>query len=764
MKKILSFLLCLATVLSAMIIPSFAADELDARDLESKGQQQIYLGNEWIKTPPVIDGVISEGEYQTSAEAKFAKVTNLGGAAHHFAYDENYIYIAVELKNDRAYKDGLCGYQVNLAFPTSGGFSDYYSRLYFDISSDESGKMRVTHAGFFDQYSGKHIYSLRVDASVVSQVVRGRDVKTYTTVYEMAIDKAKLQWEIGAVMTDKVIFFTRLTNTIGSYEYRFEMDAATRKAIEKTYPEHSNPKDTWTGHVINFTNKEEKNEKVVVADSAALKKLSENSFALRFKAEIDKEFLDAAIAEKGADKVKVGVLVAERDVLLRSGGKLTIETVDEFDDELFAKNIVSAANAPYGTDGEDYLFTGTIRELSDKRKEYYALAYVNVDGEITYASDLTERTVAGVAYAALRDLSMTKMDGYTNTVGFANNQETTSTKYATSKIYTPYPEAQIEDFYNMAAGFNLSLLPHFREIVEKKEGDLRVASSNVYFHHFRVVYKNGTEAEKQAAVDAHVKSMLSINADVLCLQEVSDGIYHEYDYKYQTRLDPKMKAAGYTKVDAPVGSLPAGSSSSNFKGVNYTPIWYRADVVTLEACEHVYYTSVGNNPDGGLSSSKSFTWALFTEKATGKQFIAVSTHMTWAGDAVMSNILRKLDASEVMIKVSELEKKYNVPVMVMGDFNSDPVSEPYKVMLSGNLVNAKTIAGDVINGAYATYHTFPTLSNSTAGRYMPLIGMAIDHVFVSKEGLDIKNYQTLLNDDIIASTDHVPVSIDFTIN
>ncbi len=763
MKKILSLALSLLIVIPLFAFSGYAAEPLDIRELDSKGQQHIYVGSRWTSQPPVLDGVINEGEYQVSADAEFKDPENFNDVFHYISYDADYIYIGVKIEKDRAFKDGVSGYQFNLAFPTAGGFSDFYSRAEINIISDAQGNM-VTKAGFYDQYNGRNPYKFTIDSAVVSEAVRGRDRSTVTTCYEVAIDKAKLQWETGAVMTDRVLFFTKLITALGTYDYRLDIDSATKNAIAAAYPEHSQPQDSWVGHVIHFSDAPAESEKITTVDGAAVRLIKDDVFSLRFKTMVDKAYLDGVVTEKGSDNVKVGVLIAEKSFLEASGGVLTLEKAGEIGKEYNVVNIVAAIDAAYETTDDAYSFVGSVRGITDERGEYFAVGYVKAGDEIIYAPDMRERTVAGVAYAALRDISLSKVDGYGENIRVARNVEVSSTALGAYTLFTPYGEAEQNALYRMASGFNLSILPYFRDIVAKQEGDIRVATSNVYFHHFRVVYPNGTEAEKQAAVDNHVKSMMEIDADVLCLQEVSDKMYGKYDYKYQTRLYPKLRENGYTEAEATVREFPAGSTSSNLAGVNYTPIWYRADVLTLEACEHVFYTSVGYNPDGGLSSSKSYTWALFTEKATGKQFIAVSTHMTWAGDAVVSNILRKLDASEVMIKVSELEQKYNVPIMVMGDFNSDPTTDPYKVMLGGNLVNAKTVAKDVINGAYATYHTFPTLSNNAAGRYMPLIGLAIDHIFVSGEGLNIKNYQTLISDNIISSSDHIPLSIDFTIN
>jgi len=247
------------------------------------------------------------------------------------------------------------------------------------------------------------------------------------------------------------------------------------------------------------------------------------------------------------------------------------------------------------------------------------------------------------------------------------------------------------------------------------------------------------------------------------MQEVSNGYWTtggrasngHADYLVQDRLFPMLEALGYKMADAKVGAFPEGTSSANSEGVNYTPIWYDPDTVTLEACEHVFYSSVGTNPDGRLSSSKSFTWALFTEKATGKKFIAASTHLTYHGDAKLANFLRKKDANELTARLKEVSAQYGAPVIVGGDFNCRVASEPYNIIVA-EYENSKDSARVLLNSQYATGHSYPST-------IIPAIGAAIDHLFVTKDALDIKLYQTMLSYKSLISTDHVPVAIDFNI-
>jgi endonuclease/exonuclease/phosphatase family metal-dependent hydrolase len=255
-------------------------------------------------------------------------------------------------------------------------------------------------------------------------------------------------------------------------------------------------------------------------------------------------------------------------------------------------------------------------------------------------------------------------------------------------------------------------------------------------------------------------SIVEMGADVILLQEVSEGLRTSggkvLDYRVQTYLYPQLIDAGYTLVDVEVGDFPKGTLATNFAGINYTPIWYDSNTVTLEACGHKFFDSVRTNPDGALSSSKSNTWALFTQKSTGKQFVALSTHYTWHSSAEMGKILRNNDAKEVMAMVAQIEEQYNVPVVVMGDLNSNLSTPAYETMASGNLANGRELADMVVNAAYSSSHTY-----GASATYMPTFGNPIDHAFASKEGWIMTKHQNHVTDKAIAATDHVPLSMDF---
>ena len=123
------------------------------------------------------------------------------------------------------------------------------------------------------------------------------------------------------------------------------------------------------------------------------------------------------------------------------------------------------------------------------------------------------------------------------------------------------------------------------------DSDIRVASSNVYFHYFSWT-KGLTEDDKLAHAKLLADTLNDINADVLLLQEVSATVFgsENKDCQWHERLDPLLEAHGYTCTNPVIAPLPkSAAEAGNPEGVNYTPIHYKADVLNLIDCGHKFY-------------------------------------------------------------------------------------------------------------------------------------------------------------------------------
>ncbi len=764
MKKFLTTVLAVIMLASCFIMPVAATETRDIRELEDKGQEHIYVGNA-ATTAPTVDGVIGSDEYASAFPATLTDCPEnvIKDVNHYFAYNEEKIYFAVEMTEETCVY-GTSAYYFNLSFPTSGGFTDAISGLRVRLVINDEKTVTPT-VYYIDYHNGSKSLSMNMTLyNVVTASAAKRDNTAKKTTYEIEIDIETLKYESGIIVDENALFFTYATSGGDTYYYRLKIDDETRAAINAAYPEHDIAERKYVPHAVHFSAKTETNEdaKIETLKSASVRLYDRTTFGLRFATKIDKAYLEGVISANGKDNVKVGTLIVSKEKLKSSGGVFTAEAIGEIA-EGEGINVVANIDEPFASDNDSLIFTGGYRAVSDKAKDYVAIGYVKAGDNIEYSPVYAERAVSAVAFAALRDLSATASDGYATAVNISSGASgMVSVSEGVFEAYSPYSRNAIEELYVLASGYNCARLTYFWDVLPKADGEVRVGCSNVYFHNITRNLPNGTKEEKIAMLGKNLDSIIEMDADVVLLQEVSQGILISgnttKDYRLQTYLYPQLKEAGYTLVDVEIGEFPKGTLSSNFAGINYTPIWYNAETMTLEACGHRYFDSVRTNPDGGLSSSKSYTWALFTQKSTGKQFAAISTHYTWHASDEMGRLLRNRDAQEVMDMVAEIETTYNVPVVVMGDFNSTLDTPAYKTMSSANLANARTLADTVVNAVYSSSHTYEKDT-----KYLPTFGNPIDHAFASKTGLNITKHQNHVTNKAIAATDHVPLSIDFTI-
>ena len=273
-------------------------------------------------------------------------------------------------------------------------------------------------------------------------------------------------------------------------------------------------------------------------------------------------------------------------------------------------------------------------------------------------------------------------------------------------------------------------------IKARPEGtDIRIGCNNIYFH------QKGDKEQIEVRDDYLYNSFKYMDSDILLLQEVSPLWHKTMDEIMKTEL-------GYTLVPTKNDKTPSAVEKGN-----YTPIWYRAEKLDLVDYGHKQYESVKLEPDSYLSMSKSYTWALFKDKATGKQIITVTTHFTWAPENFKPtpNELRTADAKEVVALVGELEAKYaGIPIVLAGDLNCQEGQDPYKA-LKEKFSNVRSVCEQ--NNAIGKGTTHSVGSTSVGGAI-------IDHTLYTGDALNFKMYQHVYNEYSFNSTDHIPLLVD----
>jgi len=278
----------------------------------------------------------------------------------------------------------------------------------------------------------------------------------------------------------------------------------------------------------------------------------------------------------------------------------------------------------------------------------------------------------------------------------------------------------------------ISLLAVFSSCNKKEvQLDLNVMTFNI-----RLDVASDSLNSWQYRKDVAAEIIKISNADIVGTQEVLPNQLNDL----KERL-PEYTAIGVGRED----------------GINtgeYSSLFYKKD--KFDAIESgTFWVSETPEIVGSKGWDASYlrvaTWAILKDKATGKQFFAINTHLD--NDGVTA---RKEGGSLILKKAQEMGK--GLPVILTGDFNDTPDSQAVKNITDTSkdfyLADSKSIAAKT-EGTSWTFHDFGRLPEDRR----PLI----DYIFVSKD-ITVSDYRVLpdkLNDIFVS--DHTPVSAKITI-
>jgi endonuclease/exonuclease/phosphatase family metal-dependent hydrolase len=150
-----------------------------------------------------------------------------------------------------------------------------------------------------------------------------------------------------------------------------------------------------------------------------------------------------------------------------------------------------------------------------------------------------------------------------------------------------------------------------------------------------------------------------------------------------------------------------------------------------------------------------FTTARFFDRETKKEFVMANTHFDHIGKTarLMSATMMKnyLAGMEGGANLDNTGNRIEIPMIVSGDFNSEPTEDPYKTMVDEAM-------------AIVLYDSRPEVS--TAGTFCGFkVGglpcRTIDFIFHTKQWV-ARNYQVITdNDGTYYPSDHLPVLASF---
>lgn len=177
------------------------------------------------------------------------------------------------------------------------------------------------------------------------------------------------------------------------------------------------------------------------------------------------------------------------------------------------------------------------------------------------------------------------------------------------------------------------------------------------------------------------------DVDVFGAQEV---LHHQL-----TDLLDRLPGYGYVGV---------GREDGKTKG-EYAPIFYKKERFKVLKTGNFWLAEDMNavgKKGWDAACERVATWAVMQDKASGKKFFFLNTHLDHVG-----KVARHEGASLVLEQVKRLSE--GLPVIVTGDFNAAPEDEPIQVLTKErdprHLVHSRTIA-PVKYGPGWTYHNY----------------------------------------------------------
>jgi len=185
----------------------------------------------------------------------------------------------------------------------------------------------------------------------------------------------------------------------------------------------------------------------------------------------------------------------------------------------------------------------------------------------------------------------------------------------------------------------------------------------------------------------------------------------------------------------------------------YMAIFYNEDRFTPLEYDHFWLSDTPNvvgSATWGNNVTRMVTWVKFHDTKTDQQFYFMNTHFDHESEEARIN-----SAKLISEKVKQF--KPGLPVILTGDFNTTPGSEPYEILMNeGSFVDTWVEADQRINEGLGTYSGF---EDPTGGGPENRIDWILSKGNVTTETSEIMDG----NKDGQYPSDHYPVVSELTV-
>ncbi len=232
---------------------------------------------------------------------------------------------------------------------------------------------------------------------------------------------------------------------------------------------------------------------------------------------------------------------------------------------------------------------------------------------------------------------------------------------------------------------------------------------------------------------AFLSNQITYNApDVIGIQE---GLHNQVTY-----LDSSLVNYKYVGI---------GRDDGKTKG-EYSAIFYNAEKLKVVKNATFWLSETPNKVSMGWDAAyeRICTYALLKNTSNNQLFWVLNTHFDHIGEEA------RLESTRLIVKKIEALNKNDHPVIVIGDLNLKPESEPIQY-LSSILNDSKIVSLSKPFGPNGTFNGF---------KFNKPVANRIDYIFTSKENIEVLKYAVLSdNKDCKYPSDHLPVLVNIEI-
>ncbi|MBQ7320838.1 MAG: endonuclease/exonuclease/phosphatase family protein [Clostridia bacterium] len=236
--------------------------------------------------------------------------------------------------------------------------------------------------------------------------------------------------------------------------------------------------------------------------------------------------------------------------------------------------------------------------------------------------------------------------------------------------------------------------------------------------------------------------IFDLDADVCLFQECGPKTI-----RADAEALPPMLAERYEEVPTEVGEQ------------NYTPVFYKRE--RFDLIDHGYILYKGKND----ANSKSVTWAILAEKASGVRFGVCSTHFWWRCNEPDDNAHRLSNAAELYACAMDMKQRFDVPVIIGGDLNCGKLAsqgeEPW-LWLCDRLIDVRAAAP--ITTEMLTHHAYPVKDENGLFCDAEMPKRTLDHMFVTEHpNIALRSFEVDTSRRALATSDHCPLILKATV-